>query len=221
MLRDAEPNPGGGGDGKFEPSKFRSELLADVGNMLKTQLGELAKTLKPPEPKPDAKPDPKPDPKPEGDGKPGDPALTALQAQMRDLQTKLDASEQARVKAIDEAQERERTSAIRAKLGDFQFASDPARESALRILGGEIVRGDDGQLYGPDKTTPFDQYIGKALEETHDYLLKPKDVGGAGALNPGQKRQPPIDLNDIKPGMSAEDRKRALAEIAHLAQQPQ
>jgi hypothetical protein len=213
-LREGEPQPGGGGG--FDPVKFKIELLADVGNLMKTQLGELAKTFKPADPKPDEKPEPKPDPAPAGDGKPADPALASLQGQVREMQAKLEASEKARQDAVKAAEERERTSAIRAKLGDFQFASDAARESALRIFGSDVVRGEDGNLYGPDKTTPFDQYIGKALDETHDYLLKPKDVGGSGAMNPGQKRQPPVDLNDIKPGMKPEDRARVLAEIERL-----
>jgi hypothetical protein len=214
-LRDGEPQ-GGGGGGAFDPAKFKSELLAEVSGLLKVSLADLAKQLKPPEPKPDGKPpEPKPDGKDEG-GKPADPALAAMQAQMREMQSKLEAAEKQRQDAITASEQRERTSAIRAKLGDFQFASDAARESALRILDGDIVRGEDGNLYGPDKTTPFDKHIAKALEETHDYLLKPKDVGGSGAHNAGGKRTPPVDLNDIKPGMSAEDRQRVLAEIAQV-----
>lgn len=216
-LRDKEPQAGGGDGGGFDPAKFRSDLLTDVGNLMKVQFAEFGKTIKPPEPKPDPKPEPKPEPA-AGDGKekPGDPALAALQGQMRDLQTKLDASERARLDAVKAAEERERVSAIRAKLGDFQFASDAARDSALRIFDADVLRGEDGRFYGPDKTTPFDQYIAKALDETHDYLLRPKDVGGSGATNTGSKRLPPVDLADIKPGMKAEDRARVLAEIERL-----
>lgn len=217
VLRDAEP--GGGGGGGFDPAKFRQELLGEVGNLLKHQAAEITNALRPAEKKPDDRQDEKPPDQKPDDGKTGktaDPAMQALQSQMRDLQGKLDASERARAEAVKAAEERERMSAIRGKLGDFQFASDAARESALRIFGGDIVRGEDGTLLGPDKTTPADEYIAKALEETHDYLLKPKNVGGAGTVNHGSKRMPPVDLDDIKPGMSADDRARVLAQISQL-----
>ena len=122
-LRDKEPQAGGGDSGGFDPAKFRSELLTDVGNLMKAQFTEFGKTIKP-----EAKPEPKPEAKPEPPGdardKPSDPALASLQGQMRELQGKLDASEKARTDALKAADERERVSAIRAKLGDFQFASD-------------------------------------------------------------------------------------------------
>lgn len=215
VLRDGEPQAGGGG---FDPVKFKSELLAEFGSLMKAQFGELVKSFKPAEPKVEPKSEPALEPGQGNDNKdkPTDTALASLQSQVKEMQAKLEAAEKARQDAIKAAEERERLSAIRAKLGDFQFASEAARDSALRILGGEVVRGEDGALYGPDKTTPFDQFIAKSLEETHDYLLKPKDVGGSGAMNPAHKRQAPIDLNDIKPGMKPEDRARVLAEIERL-----
>lgn len=115
------------------------------------------------------------------------------------------------------AEEKERHSNIRGLLSDFQFANDAAREDAFRTFATEIKRGEGDGLIGPENEAAK-EYIRRRLEDDRSYLLKPKDVGGSGAQNGGARGgSRSFDLNELRPGMKADDLQAMRAEIARVA----
>lgn len=208
VLRDKEGSEGGGGGADHK--KLVDEVTAAVAGRFDAKFEELKGLFKPPkEPKEKQDPDPEPkDPKKDKDAG-GGAAIAALQRQVSELKAQKEESDR-------RAEEKDRHSAIRSALSGFEWANKNAQNAAFRIFESEIKRNEAGELVAPDGTAA-DEWIAKQMEDEHDYLLKPKQVGGVGATNSGRKEKP-IDLNDIKPGMSAEDLARVRAEIARLAQ---
>lgn len=156
-----------------------------------------------------------------GSGKAADPALAA---QIRALERRLKESDdrQAAMKAESDktkadADLKDLNSNLRTKLaGKFKFADEQALQDAFDIFSPKIKRNEEGAIVGHDGT-PLEQYLEESMR-SKQYLLAPKDAGGAGARNGG--RPPgaqPFDINNIKPGMKPEDRALALQEIARAS----
>jgi hypothetical protein len=149
-----------------------------------------------------------------------DPKIAALERSIRELTERNRVQEEATKASNLKAQEKElkaleteRQSAIRASLGDFQFASDDAREDAFRAFRDEVKRGDDGELYGGD-FVPVKDFI-KARMATKTHLLAPRDVTSSGAReHNGTQGGRQSQLEDIKPGMDAKTREAAWAAVA-------
>lgn len=118
-----------------------------------------------------------------GSGSGNDAKLNALQLELKrereanakrlkDLEDKYTAAEteklgMARDKALTDA------------LGKFEFLSPEARNTAAEIFRGKIQRTEDGEFVAGD--LPLDKFIESELPGKHAYLLKAKDVSGAGA----------------------------------------
>lgn len=114
------------------------------------------------------------------------------------------------------AEEAERSSAIRAELQRLGVAKV---ELAFRAVKDEIQRGEDGRLVAPDGAEMKD-HLAKFVGENPE-LLPARLAGGSGA-NTGQKAsggRAPVDLERIKPGMSAEEMEHVRQEIAKVASQ--
>lgn len=201
-------NGGGGGTPPaFDAAKFKADLLGDV----KTLFGEFAAQFRqksdPPPPKKDDPPPPKKD---------GDHDQAALLARISELEAARNADKEAADKAREAARDRDRLAQIRTALSAHQFASDSAAEDALSFFGSKLKFNDQDQLVTPDGT-PVKDWIGKTLTNDRPYLLKPRDVGGAGAQNGGTGTGgKAIDLDDIKPGMSTEQKKALEQQLAQM-----
>jgi ribosomal protein S20 len=209
VLRDPEPGAGGGdGGGAFDPAKFKTELLGEVGKLfapITGKLKELEEKLKPTEPAAGGDGQ-------QGDGKEPKPDAT-LQKKYEKLASDFDAEKKARAEADRRAEEKERHSLIRTELGKFQYAKENGVDQAFRILGSEIKRDDDGSLVGPEGQ-PFGEYISSQLTTNYDNLLAPKQAGGTGATGQRGGGQRTAQIEDIKHGMSQEERSRVRAAIA-------
>jgi hypothetical protein len=152
-----------------------------------------------------------------------DPAYAALERSNKDfaarfkaLEEKNAATEELNKKTNAQAEEKERHAAIRASLGDFQFASDDAREDAFRALRDEVKRGEDGELYGGD-FVPAKDFI-KARMATKTHLLAPKQIDSSGARqNTGMPGGRQVQVEDIKPGMDTKTRDAAWAAVQAAA----
>lgn len=208
-LREAAKTDGGGGGGgtpTFDPNAFKSELLGEV----KTLFAEFGKSLKPEPAKPEAKPEPKAEPKP------GDHDQAALLARINELESARKADKEAADKAREAARDRDRLAQIRTQLSSHQFASDSAAEDALSYFGSKLKFNDQDQLVTPDGK-PVKEWIASTLQNDRPYLLKPREVGGAGAQNGGTGTGgKAIDLDDIKPGMSTEQKKALEQQLAQM-----
>ena len=79
------------------------------------------------------------------------------------------------------------------------------------MISDQIKRGEDGSLETPDGT-PLSEWIAKTIETDYDELLAPRQVGGSGAT-PGHKAKgsQEFQIEDIKPGMTAEQTSAAIA----------
>lgn len=123
-------------------------------------------------------------------------------------------------KARAAAEEAERTSQIRSELQRLGVAKI---ELAFRAVKDEIVRSEDGRLQskGPDGK-PISEYLAQFVQENPE-LLPARIAGGSGTI-PGSRKtpqtaEPPVSLDQIKPGMSKEDLERVRQEISRLATQ--
>jgi hypothetical protein len=115
-----------------------------------------------------------------------------------------------------QAEEAERNASIRAELQKLGVAKV---ELAFKAVKDEIHRSDDGRLLAPNGSEMRDyltQFVGENPE-----LLPARLAGGSGAS--GVQRSSPaaegMDLERIRPDMSAEEKERARKEILRVASQ--
>jgi hypothetical protein len=114
------------------------------------------------------------------------------------------------------ADEAERSTAIRTELQRLGVAK---LDLAYRAVKDEIGRGEDGRLQVRDGGDVKD-YLTRFVNENPE-LLPGRLAGGSGA-SAGQRisgSDGGVDLDKIRPGMSAEDKDRARQEIARVASQ--
>lgn len=115
-----------------------------------------------------------------------------------------------------EAEERDRLERIREGLRENGVVK---ADLAMRILRDDVRRGEDGELYGEVDGTPapLDAYLSRFLAENPEFL-PPRISGGTGI--PASERAnigaAPFQMDDIRPGMSTEEAKRAWKEVARL-----
>jgi hypothetical protein len=128
-------------------------------------------------------------------------------------------------KRSNESEELRKAAEVKAetsdKLGKLNEAlnklplQEGARGAAFQILNAAITKNDSGDWVGPDGS-PVDVYVDKQLTEVHPYFLKPVEVGGAGAQPSSRTRGAAVQLEDIKKGMTPEQRAAVYAQIASL-----
>ena len=131
--------------------------------------------------------------------------LTTLESQKQDADKKLERSERDQV--------------LTTVLSGFSFQDEVAAGSAFKLLRPDVKRLDDGTIVAGDNL-PVVDYVKDVLPTRYAFLLKPKESSGAGANggapNTGGGKQ--VTMEDIKPGMSPEERARVSRGI--LAQLP-
>lgn len=119
-----------------------------------------------------------------------------------------------RAKARAETMERE--TLIRSELQRLGVAKV---DLAFKAVKDEILREADGSLQarGPEGPVPVQDFLRKFVDDNPE-LLPARNLGGSGTANSGRGTQssPGFDLDQIRPGMSAEDMARARKEIARL-----
>lgn len=123
-------------------------------------------------------------------------------------------------KARVAAEEAERSATIRAELQKLGVAK---LELAYRAVKDDVYRSEDGKLMA-EGGTEIREYLTQFVNENPE-LLPARMSGGSGA-GAGQRGGAAgnlggggIDLDMIRPGMSAEERERVRQEIARVASQ--
>jgi len=113
------------------------------------------------------------------------------------------------------AEEAERCAAVRAELQKLGVAKI---ELAYKAVKDEIRRADDGRLVAPDGSDARD-YLARFVSENPELL--PARLGGGSGATAGQRTSGSgsVDMDKIRPGMSAEDRERVRQEIMKVASQ--
>src|SRR5580704_8042833 len=117
------------------------------------------------------------------------------------------------------AEEAERGSSIRAELQRLGVAKV---DLAYRVVKDDIQRDQEGRLIaknGPNEI-PVRDYLTQFVQENPE-LLPARITGGSG-MGSGPKAAPNVgglDLDKIRPGMSAEDLEKARQEISRVASQ--
>lgn len=123
-------------------------------------------------------------------------------------------AESARARAA--ADEAERSTAVRAEL---QRMGVVKLDLAYRAVKDDIGRNAEGRLQSRDGAE-MKEYLRRFVTENPE-LVPGRLAGGSGATA-GQKiagASGGVDLDKIRPGMSAEDKERARQEIARVASQ--
>jgi hypothetical protein len=119
-------------------------------------------------------------------------------------------------KARTAAEAADRSSAIKAELQKLGVAKV---DLAYRAVKDDVYRSEDGRLIGQGGAD-IREYLTQFVNENPE-LLPARIAGGSGAST-GQRGADSaggIDLNMIRPGMSAEDKDRVRQEIARVASQ--
>lgn len=119
-------------------------------------------------------------------------------------------------RARQKAEQAERSSAIRAELQRLGVAKV---ELAYKAVRDEIQRDEYGRLVAPDGAE-MKEYLTRFVGENPE-LLPARLSGGSGA-SAGSRTgagQGAVELDKIRPGMSAEEMERARQEIARVASQ--
>ena len=119
-------------------------------------------------------------------------------------------------KARTAAEAADRSSAIKAELQKLGVAKV---DLAYKAVKDDVYRSEDGRLMAQGGAE-IREYLTQFVNENPE-LLPARLSGGSGA-SAGQRGVPTgsgIDLDMIRPGMSAEDRERVRQEIARVASQ--
>ena len=118
------------------------------------------------------------------------------------------------------AEEVERGATIRSEL---QRLGVTKVDLAFKAVRDDIVRSEDGRLLARSESgeLPVREYLARFVSENPE-LLPGRIPGGSGA-GPGHAESvapsTPVDLDKIRPGMSAEDLEKVRQEIARVARQ--
>jgi hypothetical protein len=117
------------------------------------------------------------------------------------------------------AEEVERAATIRTEL---QRLGVTKLDLAFKAVKDEIVRAEDGRLVAKGESGELSvrEYLSQFLSENPE-LLPGRIQGGSGA-GPGHRPAPApssVDLDKIRPGMSAEELDRVRQEIVRVANQ--
>ncbi len=141
------------------------------------------------------------------------------QSELAEERKKRESLEQRVNELVTQAEASDRSSAIKTELQKLGVAKV---ELAYRAVKDDVYRGEDGRLMaqgGADIREYLTQFVNENPE-----LLPARMSGGSGA-NAGQRGSGisgmggGVDLDMIRPGMSAEDRDRVRQEIARVASQ--
>jgi hypothetical protein len=120
-------------------------------------------------------------------------------------------------KARVAAEEAERSATIRAELQKLGVAKV---ELAYRAVKDDVYRSEDGKLMAQGGTD-IREYLKEFVNENPELL--PARMSGGSGVGAGQRGSASsgggIDLDMIRPGMSAEERERVRQEIARVASQ--
>jgi hypothetical protein len=207
------------------------EVASAIDNLLKTTLPSMftaqlkpiqdaLAALKPPTP-PVVEPPPVTAPK--IDTTKMDPELAAqflaMTRQIESLTTTTKAEAEARKAADERAEKADKKTALTTALQALPMNDGESLSTAYRLIDGDIRKDESGAWVGPDGT-PIGVYVDKLVTEKHPYFLKSKEVGGAGAPAAGRRtNNPGVQLEDIKKGMTAEQKAAVFARISEVARQ--
>ena len=118
------------------------------------------------------------------------------------------------------AEEAERSSAVRAELQRLGVAKI---DLAFRAVQDAIVRAEDGRLVarGDNGETPVREYLTNFVNENPEFL--PARISGGTGMTATHKApnggREAVSLEQIRPGMSAEEMQRVREEIVRVASQ--
>ncbi len=104
----------------------------------------------------------------------------------------------------------ERNNAVTSAMAGLEFQSDNAKAMARDMVLGQLRRTDNGQLVAGDGKT-LEAFVQDLIVRDNPYLLTSVRTGGTSfsAGSPPRGGRVGFDLDDIKPGMSAEARSAA------------
>jgi hypothetical protein len=118
------------------------------------------------------------------------------------------------------ALEADRSSAVRSELQRLGVAKV---DLAFKAVQDGIVRTDDGRLVarGDNGEVPVRDYLATFVSENPEFL--PARIAGGSGMTANMKGSNPpresVDLEKIRPGMSAEEMRRVREEIVRVASQ--
>jgi len=116
------------------------------------------------------------------------------------------------------AQEAERGATVRAELQRLGVAKV---DLAFKAVQDDIVRAEDGRLVARSDTgeVPVKEYLTSFVNENPEFL--PARIAGGSGMTANFKSPQPhreaVDLERIRPGMSAEEMQRVREEIVRVA----
>ena len=117
------------------------------------------------------------------------------------------------------AEEAERSSAVRSELQRLGVAKI---DLAFKAVKDEIVRTEDGRLVARTEAgeQPAREYLTTFVNENPEFL--PARIAGGTGMTSGLKApasRDSVELEKIRPGMSAEEMERVREEIVRVASQ--
>ncbi len=146
-----------------------------------------------------------------------DPETKALllrqEKRMRELQEKLDASDNKTKVAEEKSRNTGLDSAVREALSGFTFVSETAAKDAFQLVRSAVAYEEGGDQIMAGEFLLKD-FVNDIIPTQKSYLLAPQQKGGAGAgPGNGNNRATGIQVESIKPGMKPEDQASAAKAI--------
>lgn len=136
------------------------------------------------------------------------------------LERRLNEVEEESKRSRQAAEQAERSAAIRAELQRLGVAKV---DLAYRAVHEGVYRTEDGRLlaHGEDGEVGLKEYLSNFVSENPEFL--PARISGGSGITAGHKAPreggDSVDIDRIRPGMSAEEMERVRKEILRVASQ--
>ena len=131
----------------------------------------------------------------------------AMKRSNQEMQERIQALDEQRADAEAQVEASDRATQVQAALNSYPFANDSSREVAMNFFSSRIQREEDGTLTAGD--LPLKDFVEQQMGNLGG-LLQARQVGGSGASASTARGAQAPQMEQIKPGMSKDDRTRIL-----------
>jgi hypothetical protein len=205
-----EAGDGNGGGGGTPPPAPPALTLDQVNEIVNRAVASAKRDWQKQAPPPVTPPAPKPEDKPED--KLADKALTR---QLDEMRQQFDLLKQENERTKKDAEAKDLDSLVRGEIGKFEFAKPGAAEDLFSVLRSRVKRTEEGIF--SDDALSLPEFVKKSYDD-RPWLSPAKPVGGSGAQG-GSRNKSTMDLEQIKPGMSADQRTAAFEAVRRAMEQ--
>jgi hypothetical protein len=139
--------------------------------------------------------------------------LMHMERRNQEMEAKLAELDEQRQAAIQQVEEQELYNEIQAQLNQYTFANETSRDLAMNYFLSHVDRMEDGSLVAGE--LPLKDFVETNMGNLPG-LLQARNVGGSGASASMTRGMQTPQMEQIRPGMPADERKAIMQHAVSL-----